>query len=704
MKKIISIFTVVATILVSLFVYNIFQTKDYQRLQNLGNASGFTQNFYLVQTDKTVEEHLSFLEELSKKYQVSIIRTDYDNDTIVKSIQIYADSFPDYFIPSEKKLKLKDGFYANYKSGEEKQIKKIPAFSLQNKLIVQSLEDYYSDSSHSILGNYVAISNSSIDTQGLIEDISNFYKVDKESLLHETAFSSVCLFNRFLILYSVLLALSFLIIGVIVISLGVADIHTFGIMKLNGLSNGRIIYERIRWDLSRMILSIAIINIYFLVTLEVYPPGFFQLLAVAQFLCLLYYIAVNGWLYLLVSKITISKLLKKFTDFKFGVFLIYSLKILVFIVMGYLLINTSTVVVDMYRQQRNYQQWNDYLDYSTLEYYSLTQAGEVDLETNTGEGVKDLFQLYESLEREANVIYTYHESYEKGQTLTDNKENEIYQFQDNIDILTVNYQYLKQIKMLDFIAGESASTRVILVPDTLKGKDLSPAFRAILFNLYSVKEQGNIKLADIPIKIIYYSEPLETFSFDFGKEETLKNPILLVVNPKNMLWFEKVRLTNTQLENPIKIKGGNIEQAKIGQLVAQKSKVFIPKFTKIKDLFNQILQFNQTFLVIMASILLFTFGIELFVAYALNSIVFYTERSSLAIKKLLGLKFFDRYKKHILAMLLIYAVTVIIVGILEQTVIMFPAVLLLIFADALLSIHHILKIESKQVAIMLKEG
>ena len=240
MKKIISIFTVVATILVSLFVYNIFQTKDYQRLQNLGNASGFTQNFYLVQTDKTVEEHLSFLEELSKKYQVSIIRTDYDNDTIVKSIQIYADSFPDYFIPSEKKLKLKDGFYANYKSGEEKQIKKIPAFSLQNKLIVQSMEDYYSDSSHSILGNYVAISNSSIDTQGLIEDISNFYKVDKESLLRETAFSSVNLFNRFLILYSVLLALSFLIIGVIVISLGVADIHTFGIMKLNGLSNGTI--------------------------------------------------------------------------------------------------------------------------------------------------------------------------------------------------------------------------------------------------------------------------------------------------------------------------------------------------------------------------------------------------------------------------------------------------------------------------------
>lgn len=475
-------------------------------------------------------------------------------------------------------------------------------------------------------------------------------------------------------------------------------------MKLNGLSNGRIIYERIRWDLSRMILSIAVINIYFLVTLEVYPPGFFQLLAVAQFLCLLYYIAVNGWLYLLVSKITISKLLKKFTDFKFGVSLIYSLKILVFIVMGYLLINTSTVVVDMYRQQRSYQQWNDYLDYSTLEYYSLTQAGEVDLETNTGEGVKDLFQLYESLEQEANVIYTYHESYEKGQTLTDNKENEIYQFQDNLDILTVNYQYLKQIKMLDFIAGESASTRVILVPDTLKGKDLSPAFRAILFNLYSVKEQENIKLADIPIKIIYYSEPLETFSFDFGKEEILKNPILLVVNPKNMLWFEKVRLTNTQLENPIKIKGGNIEQAKIEQLVAQKSKVFIPKFTKIKDLFNQILQFNQTFLVIMASILLFTFGIELFVAYALNSIIFYTERSSLAIKKLLGLKFFDRYKKHILAMLLIYAVTVIIVGILEQTVIMFPAVLLLIFADALLSIHHILKIESKQVAIMLKEG
>lgn len=88
MKKIISIFTVVATILVSLFVYNIFQTKDYQQLQNLGNASGFTQNFYLVQTDKTVEEHLSFLEELSKKYQVSIIRTDYDNDTIVKSMLI----------------------------------------------------------------------------------------------------------------------------------------------------------------------------------------------------------------------------------------------------------------------------------------------------------------------------------------------------------------------------------------------------------------------------------------------------------------------------------------------------------------------------------------------------------------------------------------------------------------------------------------
>lgn len=702
MRKLILFFSVLSVFITSLLIINIYQTKDYENLQDieLGKSNQF--RFYLQSSAISVSDHMAFLENLSEKYQVSIVRTDLNSYSISKSILLYKDTFPDEVFPSIADLNFDKGFYANYETSDERQVAKLPAFYSYNRLIVSSLTDYYKEKDRSINGTYTVLSTSDYDQNAIVEEISGFYGINKEVLLTQMTTSRLSIFNRYLILFAVILALSLLMMAILIIYQGVLSIKQIGIMKLTGFSNLSIISYFGLKPLYWMIASCLILDTSLFIFLETYPPTFFSNLLLSQALSVIYYLLLQCLVYLVSSNITIPKLLKNFADFKIGTIAMYVLKGLTLFVCSFMIANSSLTLKQINDEKEVKNIWEPYSSFLTLESMSFTMAGEADFSINGEKGTEELYQIFTHLEKSLNAYFVKYQKISPNKPFYDFKESVFYKPDETYETLTVNKNYLQALDLMENIP--KSSDRFFLVPKQYEGRDLSSLFRAILYNLHLYSEQESLQLDSIPVTVYYYDQSVNTFSFDRQTNQFLQDPIFLVMDADTMLAREKSELKNTTLSSPIKIPNQSNIGKQVEQIVSGKPIYVVPKFTKIGDLTEKSLQFQETSLIIVLAILSITFSLELFVSIALSRIIFYSNQEINTIKKLLGLSFFDRYKKTFYLFGTIYFINFIFVFLVSKTAMVLPLFLIILILDGLLSINNIQKIEKKQMAISLKGG
>ncbi|MCV2505189.1 DUF1430 domain-containing protein [Melissococcus plutonius] len=93
MKKIVSAFLALMVIFSGFIVINLYQTKDQERLENIEQTSN-SFKIYVSNTTQTPDKMLPFFQKLSDEKKISIIRTDFPKDKVLKSVIINQASFP----------------------------------------------------------------------------------------------------------------------------------------------------------------------------------------------------------------------------------------------------------------------------------------------------------------------------------------------------------------------------------------------------------------------------------------------------------------------------------------------------------------------------------------------------------------------------------------------------------------------------------
>lgn len=143
LKTSIKVIFVLLLVVPTLTLMNLFQTNERDRLQAIEQTE-FSENFYLTDANQTIEEVLNKFVELSETNSVNIFRADRFDGAIVKSVMYNEQSFPteNFRIPQEVLFENTSDEYASF--AEDKNYT-IQVFSSRNKIILQTLENYDSD-------------------------------------------------------------------------------------------------------------------------------------------------------------------------------------------------------------------------------------------------------------------------------------------------------------------------------------------------------------------------------------------------------------------------------------------------------------------------------------------------------------------------------------------------------------------------------
>ncbi|MDQ8820910.1 DUF1430 domain-containing protein [Streptococcus ruminantium] len=700
MKKILHLFNSLLIVLASLFILNIYQTKDYQNLQDIEAGKGQTTKFYITNSSVSTTDHLSFLSSIKEKYRVSILRTDMEDGVIRKSILLHSDTFPASVFPDIKTIDFSDGFYANFATGNPKQKQTLPSFYYLNKLKITSLEEYYKNKDRTVNGNYTIVSENTYDVASIIKELSDFYQISPAMLSTPGGSEATSIVNRYLIIFSVVLAILALVVAVLTIYDTISKIKEIGVMKMMGLSNLRIMASRAKVDLLFLIAAMILTNTYFSLSLQTAPDNFYFHLLLSQLSILCFYLFLQVLVYLIVGNLSISKLLKNFADFKIGTFIMYGLKAITLLICSLILVSMSVTFQQLKQDRETEIAWSPYSNYLTLENYRLTTLGEADFSSGGTQGMRELRSLFSMLEKNENAFYIHYEKIEKGQKFYDYNETIHFTADDSYNIMTINSNYLSELGLT--VDGQINSERLFLVPIKYKNTNIQEAIRHLLYNRYHRQEQEKLDVTSIKTKIIYYNENINIFSFD-KEHRQINNPIFAVLTGENMLFHEEQFLGNVgALNNPIKIPYRETLGEAIETNISSRSKYLIPKFTILKDILAGNVNVQEIALVFVSFILLLVTGIELFVSLALSGIIFHSNKSNLMIKKLLGFTFVDRYRKHFYSFTILYLIGLLSLLIYSRSHLVLILFGGLILVDTLFTMFNIKKLENQNALQILK--
>ncbi|WP_423360770.1 hypothetical protein [Melissococcus plutonius] len=178
MKKIVSAFLALMVIFSGFIVINLYQTKDQERLENIEQTSN-SFKIYVSNTTQTPDKMLPFFQKLSDEKKISIIRTDFPKDKVLKSVIINQASFSfQNFFQKDNVHTIfhnKDVIYSSSKKNLRKTNQTIPTFVASPVIELQSLYNYFSNNDKSANGIYTIIPKSNKNKEVLLKEMSDFF-------------------------------------------------------------------------------------------------------------------------------------------------------------------------------------------------------------------------------------------------------------------------------------------------------------------------------------------------------------------------------------------------------------------------------------------------------------------------------------------------------------------------------------------------
>ncbi|TPR56915.1 hypothetical protein [Enterococcus sp. OL5] len=707
MKKISYFCLLIVITFSALLLSNVYETKDTIRLNEI-EMKDPSFRFYVKDSQKSIQEQLSFFEELAQNEHVSIFRTDVRNNIIVKSVVFDKKSFPfnEFNLPHTDLFAEKSEIYKNYGSVENNSSAKIPTIT-KSKILLQSLENYYKDSSVSLNGIYSVVGTDDLNSEKIMNQLSEFFGVSQEDLLSKPIQQEVGLVNRSLMIFIAIIISTFLILIIVNIYTPLMQLKRIGVSKLNGIPNLSIFFDFIKNSLLVIVIASLVIDIFLYFYYDYHPYQFFLYLILSQIVIILLFLLTNTFTFLTIRNVTISKMLKNFLNFKFGVMICYFVKLMISFLVTMILLQVSTDIDTLIKQYKINDSWQKNGNVLTLETYKLVDDDFQNFLLSNGKFEEKLANLYAELEEKTDVNFIYSTVVNPNRNLAV-PDPHMYTEDETYEVMEVNDNYIESLDLS--IDGSSVSSgkddpRIFFVPKSYKdNKNIVYLCQNILFDSFDSEQQEAISLEDLSVTINYYDDKdFEVFSYAESENPIFTKPIFMTMNSTDITWYEKILLANTGLNNPLKLENTKSNQEVVKNIIDKDSyKNLNLKFSSINSILGDITSSYKQSIQIFSVILVFLFLLSVFTSVFLVNCIVFSDRKKIAIHKLFGFKLFDRYNTLFIIFSSIYLVQLLCVFLFSKTILLIPYILLTLLIDGTVIVQVIMRKEKNSLSTVLK--
>lgn len=693
MKKMLSISLAIAMICTSLIILNLYRTAEIKRVNDI-EMTDSSFKFYVKNTTKTDDETLKFFKNISNQYTVSIVKTDITNKGVLKSVILNKETFPNFQI-SHKRIDFdvqNNKVYTN---------KDIPIFFDVKQIEIQSMNQYFKDSTKSINGTYSITSTHEINKEAIMNNLSEFFNQSIDDLNTPSTFLKVGIVNQNLIVSGVIISLCLVIIVIGSIYNPINNLKLIGVKKLLGFSNQTIFLETVA-PLILILISVGLImDVLFLFSIKNSSLKFFAYVFISQFSLILIYVIISLIVQVFVNKITVVSMLKNFSNFNLGLYVSYGVKIIVVSLLCVLVTGISLNMKDMFTQL-NYQKiWEQNgKNYVTVENYIPSDRLWENIQLRNSESIDFFYNLYTNIRNETSVEYV------RSEQLSPSKIFNMSNFTNlnSMPVMYVDTTYLENAGLFKDELNQIKANpqKNFFIPKKYESEETTLLAKELYKSLFSFEEQKNINSQDLSVNIIFYDEDISTFSY-MDSPNLFINPLFVLVDDDHMLFEEKAYLSDTGLSNPMKIKKTANLNEKLSKIVnnldnqtkinfSTLSSIKATNIDSIKDGIKNI------------SILSFILGVlNISISTFIVSIVFLTKRDKLMVTKFLGWKLFDRYKPIIYIFTLIYLFPIITLFVTASPIIVLMIFWAYIFLDIMLLLVFAYFHEKKRLNLAMKE-
>ena len=643
MKKISRFCILVILFCMTFFVLNFNYTREIIRIREMDRTS-YSFDFYLKDSLKNYDEILPFFKELSRKYQISIIKTDV-NQEVVKAGVFDKATFPyqEFGLKKIDFFQNSDGIYSN--KDAENLLGHIPTF-LQAKTIRLVTLDYYSkDKSHSVNGSYRVTTTQSVDQAAILKDLAGFFELDLERLTTPIYAYSVEFLNQDILIGLVVCFIAILLLILTSVYQPLMSMKDIGVKKLLGYQNFDIFKDAILPNIIMVALLSLVIDLLALFVFDYTPKNLLFVLLVSQLAILQLYILSSLFSYACIQRITPVSMLKGYLSFRLGLVMNYGLKVVMLVLMAAVSVGIGKGLYSANQELAYLKQWEKAGNYLVLETVKTSDSLWQNTLSGSQEGIDYYYDVYKNLTETMSVNYA------RGGLLKPSLYGET--SDREYEVFYANATYLNQ---LGIPSPQKSNKKQVLLPASYQ-KNESEALqlaKVLVFSSLQYEEQQKTSVAAMEVEIHYYAEDYDIFPFNENFKHNFHNPIISLVEDQSMLWEEKAYLSSSGLASPIKIKNSQENQAKIEQVAGHLSDDSSFIFSSIRsiqqgkvDTYRDAVR-NFHLLLGIFSLL------SLSISYFLMVSLFIWRKKSLLTMKFLGWRLVDRYKWLLLSLLGLY--------------------------------------------------
>lgn len=710
MKKILSFCLVIALLFVSFLVGNIYQTKDKIRINNI-ELVGDSFNFYVSHSQKSLSEELEFFKALSQEEGVSIFRTDRSNERVVKSVVFDEASFPftAFHLKKSNLFSKSDSVYANFKTGKTSQVGEIPTFTKESQVSLQSMADYYKDTSLSPNGVYSIVSEGNFDKDKIVKKLGAFFMLDEKTLLDNPMNEAVGFVNQSLMIFVAILIGAVLVLAIVSTYVPLTELKKIGVKKLNGLSNASIFLDFTRFNFFLILIVSALIDIGALIYFNFHPEGFFVGLILAQLGILVLFCLINLLVYLIIKNVTINKMLKHFLNFRYGLVLSFVIKGLISLLITFLLVLISTEINAMFAERQIQKEWKSKGELLTVEYTTTSGQAYQDFLLDNGKNEQRVANLFKSLEKDLGAMYIRSYTVNPLENLGEANGNHPYKANESYELMKVNDNFIKTLSLKiegqTIQAGQGQPVKEFFVPKSYQDSDkMTYLAQHILFSEIRSKDKEKVKMREIPVKVSYYDDQnFSTFTYNSETGYYFKKPIFIKVDSNHFTAFEESLFLATGENSPIKIENSEENRKQIEEIISkQDMNGFGVKFSTLHSIIGNRAWIYESGIQIASFILVFVFALSVFTSLFLLFCIMMSEKEKLAVYRILGISLWHRYQWLFTIFLAFYGIQFLVLLIFGKSLLVFPYLATIILIDGLITITTIIRKEKKSLPSLLK--
>lgn len=531
------------TILAGLLVINIYQTKDQDRIEKIEETSD-SFKVYVSDSPRVADETLTFFKHMAGKYGLTLIKSDYGGETVIKSAVVSKDSFPYYeFFARNRKFDLFPNKKTVYLQGRD-----IPVFLKSERIRLQSLDKFWGKGDKSVNGVYTVIGNLKY-RKTVVRKLAVFFNTSEKDLLTPKVFSKKEYINRTLMIYLILFLTLAILTILATFSIPLTNVKQIGVYKLLGLSNLDVVSKLFMLPLASLLGASLLFDIGIRLFFAYWPAGFAKWVLISQLIVVMIFALSILIALALIRSIRIITLLKQGINFNLGMAITLVIKVATVVLATVLLIGGLANVKEANENSRQSEKVARLGSYLTAERTSVvsTEAIKND-EVHNGKNEAKIGHFFNDLEKESNAYFVSGSITNPQRSLARFKFADSFTPKDRYPVVRINRNYLKHL-------GLNSSTGLknrFYVPIEMK-KDHDKVTKLTKLLVLDRSDKSRKDLTKTRVNILYYRSAPATPIYINEKLKLFKRPIYELIDSNHLDHWSKLQLSISGLSNPIRI-------------------------------------------------------------------------------------------------------------------------------------------------------